>query len=186
MEFMDKTEEYKLKTITVPTDRPGKINRSLFPKVDEKEAEIMLPGFYGHVRAMNLDIFKGKHGEQKIHTFMPALMLHSWHEKFLHSEPDHQELAQIQHNWRKSTVTATEFLKEGLVFMGVSTSSFFLLCYASWWRFVPCVACVACVACVTCVPWCCGCRVSMLSIMWPPSRYATKHMPNSVVSPGPG
>ena len=64
--------------------------------------------------------------------------------------------------------------------------SFFFLCYASWWRFVPCVACVACVACVTCVPWCCGCRVSMLSIMWSPSRYATKHMPNSVVSPGPG
>ena len=96
----------------------------------------MLPLFYENLRAMRLEIFMGKENERKVATFMPAILLHSWHNNYLKLEPDHSELAQIQHNWKKSTTTASDCLKEGLVFMGVSISFVFMLCFFMVVRFM--------------------------------------------------
>ena len=119
-------DKYEIK-INVPTERPNQFPRQDIPVLPREEFEIVLPHFYEQLRAMRLEIFMGKEGDRKVATFMPAVLLHSWHQEYLTLEPDHSELAQIQHNWKKSTATASDCLKEGLVFMGVSIS---FVCYA--------------------------------------------------------
>lgn len=128
-------DKYDIK-ITVPKERPTKFLRSAMPLIKEEKFEEVLPRFLENLNAMRMEIFMGTENERKVATFMPGILLNSWHAHYLKSEPDHSELAQIQHNWKKSTATATECLKEGLVCMGVSISFVFMLCFFMVVRFM--------------------------------------------------